>query len=490
MKKHRKIAIIGAGVAGLATAKTLLRRGYACVLFERADRLGGVWAAGYSNFGTQVQRELYEFPDWPLPRDVADFTPGPIVRDYLEGYAKHFGVWAHIVFEAAVTDVARDPAGTGWRVEYARHGQALSEGFDFVVVCTGLYSNRPHLPRFPGQEGFAGEIMHVSALADRSRLAGRKVAVLGFGKSATDAALESSAVAAETSIIFRQPHWPVPPRLLNILPFKWAMLNRLTSTLIPLHYRPSTLERCVHTLGKPLVWAWWRIVEWLLIAQYGLGSRGGTRTSLVPAAPIEYDAFGESVMLPRPAFYRQLRSGEITPIQAEIKAFTAHGMELTNGDALAVDTVVLATGWETDYSWLSAETKAALGFADDGLYLYRQMVHPAVKDLAFVGYASTITSVLTYNLQARWLADLLDERHALPPDDDMRRNIEAQQAWKRRIMPPSKGRAARLLLHMLHYHDELLEDLGESPLRKRGPFAPFKEVFAPYEPGDYRGVVD
>jgi cation diffusion facilitator CzcD-associated flavoprotein CzcO len=154
------------------------------------------------------------------------------------------------VFEAAVTHVARDPAGTGWRVEYARHGQALSEGFDFVVVCTGLYSNRPHLPRFPGQEGFAGEIMHVSALADRSRLAGRKVAVLGFGKSATDAALESSAVAAETSIIFRQPHWPVPPRLLNILPFKWAMLNRLTSTLIPLHYRPSTLERCVHTLGK------------------------------------------------------------------------------------------------------------------------------------------------------------------------------------------------------------------------------------------------
>jgi dimethylaniline monooxygenase (N-oxide forming) len=490
MNAVSKVAIIGAGVAGLVTAKTLLRRGYDCSLFERADRLGGVWAAGYSNFGTQVQRELYEFPDWPLPRDVADFTPGPIVRDYLEGYAKHFGVCPRITFDAAVTRVGRHPADGGWLVEYTRDGQALSAEFDFVVVCTGLYSNRPHLPNFPGQDAFTGDILHISELTDSSRLRGRKVAVLGFGKSATDAALESSAVAAQTSIVFRQAHWPVPPRLLNILPFKWAMLNRLTSTLIPLHYRPSTLERCVHSLGKPLVWGWWRVVEWLLIAQFGLDSRGNTRPSLVPSAPIEYDAFGEAVMLPRPAFYRQLRSGEIKPIQAEIRAFSANGAELTNGTFLAVDTVIMATGWEADYAWLPADLQAALGFADDGLYLYRQMVHPAVKGLAFVGYASTITSVLTYNLQARWLADLLDERHALPSDEDMRRNIEDQQAWKRRIMPPSKGRAARLILHMLHYHDELLEDLGESPLRKRGLCAPFKEVFAPYEPADYRELVE
>lgn len=108
------------------------------------------------------------------------------------------------------------------------------------------------------------------------------------------------------------------------------------------------------------MWGWWRVVELLLIAQYGLGSRGNTRASLVPRQPIEYDAFGESVMLPRPAFYRQLRSGEIAP-----------------------------------------DIRSALNFSDDGLYLHRQIVHPAVESLAFVGYASTVTSVLTYNLQAR-----------------------------------------------------------------------------------------
>ena len=75
----RRIGIIGAGVAGLATAKTLLAEGYDCTVFERAPRVGGVWADGYVNFGVQVQKELYEFPDWPLPEEAPNFTPGPII---------------------------------------------------------------------------------------------------------------------------------------------------------------------------------------------------------------------------------------------------------------------------------------------------------------------------------------------------------------------------------------------------------------------------
>lgn len=489
MKTLVRIGIVGAGVAGLVTAKTLLDRGLECILFERAGELGGVWATGYSNFGTQVQRELYEFPDYPLAPDVPDFTPGPLVQKYLERYAQEFRVWPHIQFNTTVTKLRRKADSQGWIVS-CEHGEIVTEQpVDFIVICTGLYSNKPHLPDFPGRDNFDGEVIHVSELANRDRLVGKKVAVVGFGKSATDAALESAAVAAETCVIFRDLHWPVPPRLLGILPFKWAMLNRLTSTLLPLYYRPSALERCVHTVGRPLVWGWWRVVELLLIAQYGLGTRGNTRLNLVPPTPIEIDAFSEAVMLPRPEFYHRLRSGEIAPIRSEIEEFTPSGVRLKNGASREVDTVILATGWESDYSYLTDDVRTALGFSDDGLYLYRQMVHPDVENLAFVGYASTIMSVLTYNLQARWLAGLIEARHQLPADADMHRNIDAQRAWKRRSMPFSKGRAARLLLHMQHYHDELLEDLGVSPLRKTGLFAPFKEVFAPYEPCDYRDVV-
>ena len=481
----RTIGIIGAGVAGVVTAKALLARGFECTVFERGSRLGGVWAAGYSNFGAQVQRELYEFPDWPHANEIPDFTPGPIVQQYLERYAKTFGVWPQIRFDSAVKNLRRQPDGAGWTVTSERKGESMALDFDLVIICTGLFSNKPHLPAFPGQAEFSGEIIHISDLTTRERLVGKRVVVVGYGKSATDAGLESSAVAASTSLIFREAHWPIPAKLFGVLPFKWAMLNRLTSTLIPLHYRPSALEQRVHALGKPLVWLWWRLVELLLIAQYGLGPRQGKRISLIPDKPIEFDAFGETVMLPRPEFYPSVRAGAIEALHGEIAAFTRTGVTLTGGANLEVDTVVLATGWETDYGFLDEDVRMALGFAEDGLYLYRQMLHSNVNDLVFVGYASTIASVLTYNLQACWLAEHLSGRHQLPDAEAMRRDIEDLKAWKRRAMPFSRGRAARLLLHMQHYHDELLEDIGASPLRKSGVFAPFKEVFAPYQPRDY-----
>jgi hypothetical protein len=56
-------------------------------------------------------------------------------------------------------------------------------------------------------------------------------------------------------------------------------------------------------------------------------------------------------------------------------------------------------------------------------------------------------------------------------------------------MPFSAARGARLLLHMLSYHDELLTDFGANPLRKRGLLAPLKELLVPYHPADYDVIV-
>lgn len=485
----RDVAVIGAGVAGIATARALLARGFDCTLFERGERLGGVWCDGYANFGTQVQRELYEFPDRPHGADVPDFTPGPQVRDYLEDAARDFGVLPRIRFRTRVAELRRRAPEPGWLLTWEADGVAGQAPFDAVVVCTGLYSNRPHAPTFEAQDTFRGQIIHVSAFRDRDQLAGRRVAVVGFGKSASDAALESSMVAAATHLVYRAPHWPVPPLLLGVLPFKWAMLTRLASTLVPPYYRPSRLERVLHGPGRPLVWLWWRVVERLLAAQYGLGSRGGTRPSLVPRDPVEFDAFGESVMLPRPGFYPALRTGAIEPLEGRIARYTPSGIVLTDGTRRDVDTVVLATGWEADYGLFDDATRVALGLGDDGLYLYRQMIPPDVDDIAFVGYAATIASILTYSLQARWLADHLAGACQLPDAGSMRADVEDLRAWKRRRLPPSRSRAARLLLYMQHYHDQLVADLGVSPLRKQGVFAPFKEVFGPYGAADYRAVV-
>jgi hypothetical protein len=242
-------------------------------------------------------------------------------------------------------------------------------------------------------------------------------------------------------------------------------------------------------VGKPLVWLWWRLVELLLIVQCRLWSRFGTRVSLVPTQPVEIDTFGESVMLPRPEFYRLVRNGLIRQQRSEITEYTPTGILLKNGERLAADVVVLATGWESNYQFLSERVRSRLQVAEDGFYLYRQMVHPDVPNLVFIGNASTISSTLTYNLQARWLSELITGHFQLPVREKMLHEIEQMKAWKRKWMPFSRARGARLVLHMQHFHDQLLQDFGASSLRKTGIFAPFKEVFAPYQPRDYRTIV-
>ena len=485
-----KVAIIGAGVAGLATARHLIDAGFDCTVFERNSAPGGVWFDGYLNFGVQVQRELYQFPDWPLPKDTPNFTPGPIIQQYLQDYADHFGISPNIRFNTRVTNLSDAVAPqTGWSIASKDTDGVHQEVYDLVVVCIGLYSNQPYIPEFSDRENFHGEVLHNSRLKSSEQLAGKRVAVIGYGKSATDAVLEAANTAADAHIIFREPHWPIPRKLAGILPFKWGLLNRLCSTLIPPYQQMTPVENVVHSIVKPLAWFYWRIVETLFYFQCRLGSGFGSRVSLVPKLPVEIDAFGESTQVPRPEFFQLARSGAINLHRTEIERFTPDGLVLTNGETLDLDIVIAATGWQTDFSFITDNVWTRLNCGDDGFYLYRHIVNPDLPGLYFVGRASTVSSILTYSLQARWLADVVSGKLELPAAANMHDNIQEMKTWKQSWMPFSAARSARLIAHTQHYHDELLRDIGANPLRKTGFFAPIKELIFPYEPKDYTDVV-
>merc|ERR1712232_938752 len=123
----------------------------------------------------------------------------------------------------------------------------------------------------------------------------------------------------------------------------------------------------------------------------------------------------------------------------------------------------------------------------DGLYLYRNIIPPAVYNLAFVGSeVSTFNNILTHGLQALWLQRMLTGEMNLPRPSTMERIVEKEQAWKRSWMPPSSARAAIWQLHMMKYHDNLCKDMQVRHKRKGYNFV--AEFLAPYSAADYESL--
>ncbi len=121
-KTGKRVAIVGSGPAGLACAQQLARAGHDVVVFEKADRIGGLLRYGIPDF--KLEKWLIDRRLAQLQAEGVEFRPNHYVGP-AEGVAK----------DAAVTVV--DP-------------QELLRTFDAVVLAGGAEQPRD-LP-IPGRE--------------------------------------------------------------------------------------------------------------------------------------------------------------------------------------------------------------------------------------------------------------------------------------------------------------------------------------------------
>lgn len=100
-----KIAIIGAGVSGLAAAKQVSHHNP--IVFEASDSIGGVWKhCSYSSTKLQSRRSDYEFSDFPWPeRNNASFPSHTEILEYLHSYAEHFDLLKFVKFNSKVVEI-------------------------------------------------------------------------------------------------------------------------------------------------------------------------------------------------------------------------------------------------------------------------------------------------------------------------------------------------------------------------------------------------
>ena len=144
-----------------------------------------------------------------------------------------------------------------------------------------MYST-PFIPSYKGSESFKGTILHSSQYLSPKQVAGKRVVVVGGGKSALDIAIDASAVAASSTLLYRSAHWGTPRNIAWLIPFKYVFLSRFGQALVSWYKgawpsAPASVHSA-HAVLAPVMAPVFRIVEWLFALQ--LGHRGDYRPSL------------------------------------------------------------------------------------------------------------------------------------------------------------------------------------------------------------------
>ncbi|XP_053892684.1 flavin-containing monooxygenase 3-like isoform X1 [Malaclemys terrapin pileata] len=161
----QRVAIIGAGVSGLASIKCCLDEGLEPTCFERSDDIGGLWkfteraeegrASIYRSVFTNSCKEMMCFPDFPFPDDFPNYMHNSKLQEYIRMYAKHFALLRYIKFKTMVSSIKKRsdfPVTGQWDVITKQDGKEESAVFDAVMVCSGhhVYPNFP-VDCFPGE---------------------------------------------------------------------------------------------------------------------------------------------------------------------------------------------------------------------------------------------------------------------------------------------------------------------------------------------------
>ena len=209
MTERPSVAILGAGVGGIAMGIALKRSGYPFTMYEQSDGVGGTWRHNsYPGAACDVPSHFYSYSFELNPWWSRTYATQPEILAYLERCTDRYGIRPHLRTNTTISEARWDERDRTWSLT-AESG----ETFEAAVSVSGLgMLNVPNLPDIPGSERFRGRIFHSSRWDHGKPLAGERVASIGTGASAVQYVPAIAPEVEHLTVFQRSPIW-ITPRL-------------------------------------------------------------------------------------------------------------------------------------------------------------------------------------------------------------------------------------------------------------------------------------
>ena len=360
--------IVGASVAGLASAACLRHHNIDYRIIEKHDQIATPWRDHYDRLHLHTHKAGSNLPYKQFAKDIPRYPSRLQVIDYLEGYREAFQIEPEFNTEALKIKRVNDT----WITQTTK-GFITSQN---LIMATGAFS-KPKPLDFPGLDTFPGPAIHSGEYKTAQPYQKKKVLIIGFGNSACEIAIDLYEQGAIPTMAVRSPVNIVPRDLLGI---PILQLSTILSKLPP---------RLADKLSKPAI-----------ALAIGNIERLGLRKP--PYGPLEQIRKDMKSPILDIGTIKHIRKGHIK-IQPDIDHIDRQTIHFKNGAKEDFDAIIAGIGFYRDYADvleveksrfddLNHPTQKQKCFGSQGLYFCGYWISPTGQIREIAGDALRIAA--------------------------------------------------------------------------------------------------
>jgi putative flavoprotein involved in K+ transport len=292
MNQHREAVVVGGGQAGLAIGYFMSQQGRDFTILEAADEPAAAWRERWDSLKLFTPARYDGLPGLAFPGDPDRYPTRDEVAAYLADYTRHFDL--PVELNSRVNALRR--AGDGYVLELDDRTYEAEQ----VVIATGPFQV-PFVPPIAEQLGEGVVQMHSTAYRSPQSVPEGRVLVVGGGNTGFQIAEELSA-SREVHLAVGSRQTPLPQQI----------------------------------LGRDLFWYLEATGLIRKTAESRIGRRMSGRDTLIGSTP------------------RRLRRRHGVELHGRAVAATGSSVRFADDSQLDVASVIWATGFRTDHSWIDA----------------------------------------------------------------------------------------------------------------------------------------